>query len=315
MKRYVIRRAIQSVFLLLAITVIGFTLMHIAPGGPVQFYEDPRVTPERIKELERSLGLDQPLPLQYLKWLSGIVQGDFGRSYVSRRPVLDMIAERLPATVLLSGASLILGFIGGIPLGIYAALKRGTLFDTLVRVTTIAGNAIPHWWLALIMIIFFSSTLRILPAGGMYTLGNGSLPDRLWHLILPATLSALGTWLTLSQFLRSEVLEVLRADYVTTARSKGLHERIVMSRHVLRNALLPVVTMMGGALAGLVSGAVLFEYVFSWPGMGRLAIEAVYKRDYPLLMALLIISSALVIVGNLLADIVYSIVDPRVKLE
>lgn len=315
MKRYVIRRAIQSIFLLLAITVIGFVLMHLAPGGPVQFYEDPRVTPERIKELERSLGLDQPLPFQYVKWLWGILQGDFGRSYVSRRPALDMIVERLPATMILSGTSLILGFLGGIPLGIYAALKRGSLFDTLVRLVTVAGNAIPHWWLALIMIIFFSSTLRILPSGGMYTLGDGSLPDRLWHLVLPATISALGAWLTLSQFLRSEVLEVLRADYVTTARSKGLRERIVMTRHVLRNALMPVVTMMGGALAGLIGGAVLFEYVFSWPGMGRLAVESVYKRDYPLLMALLIISSALVILGNLLADIVYSVVDPRVKLE
>jgi len=315
MQRYVIRRAIQSIFLLLAITFIGFMLMHLAPGGPVQFYEDPRINPERIKELERSLGLDEPLLVQYVKWLGGIVRGDFGRSYVSRRPALDMIAERLPATVLLSTTSLILGFLVGIPLGVYAALKRGTFFDTLIRVTTVAGNAIPHWWLALILIIFFSSTLKILPSGGMYTLGNGSIPDRLWHLILPAGISALGAWLTLSQFLRSEVLEVLQADYVRTARAKGLRERVVMIRHVLRNALLPVVTMMGGALAGLISGAVLFEYVFSWPGMGRLAVESVFKRDYPLLMALLIISSGLVIFGNLLADMVYSIVDPRVRLE
>lgn len=315
MKRYVVRRAIQSIFLLLAITFIGFMLMRLAPGGPVQFYEDPRVTPDRIKELERSLGLDQPLLIQYCKWLWGIVQGDFGRSYVSRRPVLDMIAERLPATVLLSASSMILGFLAGIPLGVYAALKRGSWFDHSVRFITVAGNAIPHWWLALILIIFFSSTLKILPSGGMYTLGNGSIPDRLWHLILPAGLSALGAWLTLSQFLRSEVLEVLRADYVTTARAKGLRERLVMTRHVLRNALLPVVTMMGGSLAALISGAVLFEYVFSWPGMGRLAVESVFKRDYPLLMALLIISSALVILGNLMADVVYSVVDPRVRLE
>lgn len=315
MKRYVIRRGIQSIFLLLAITIIGFTLMHLAPGGPMQFYDDPRVNPERIKELERSLGLDQPLPVQYVKWLWGIVQGDFGRSYVSRRPVLDMIAERLPATLLLSVSSMILGFLVGIPLGIYAALKRGTWFDTSVRVLTVAGNAIPHWWLALILIIFFSATLKILPSGGMYTLGNGSIPDRLWHLILPAGLGALGAWLTLSQFLRSQVLEVLRADYVTTARAKGLRERLVMTGHVLRNAMLPIVTMMGGALAGLISGAVLFEYVFSWPGMGRLAVESVFKRDYPLLMALLIISSTLVIVGNLMADVVYGVVDPRVQLE
>ena len=315
MKRYVVRRAIQSIFLLLAITFIGFMLMRLAPGGPLQFYEDPRVTPDRIKELESSLGLDQPLLIQYVKWLSGIMQGDFGRSYVSRRRVIDVIAERLPATVLLSGASMILGFLIGIPLGIYTALKRGSWFDTSARFFTVAGNAIPHWWLALILIIFFSSTLKILPSGGMYTLGNGSIPDRLWHLILPAMLGALGAWLTLSQFLRSQVLEVLRADYVTTARAKGLRERLVMTRHVLRNALLPVVTMMGGALAALISGAVLFEYVFSWPGMGRLAVESVFKRDYPVLMGLLIISSALVIFGNLLADVVYGIVDPRVQLE
>jgi peptide/nickel transport system permease protein len=315
MKRYVIRRAIQSVFLLLAVSIISFTLMRIAPGGPVQFFEDPRVTPERVRQLQHQLGLDQPLPIQYLRWLWGIVRLDFGHSYVSRRPVLSLIVERLPATVLLSGTSLLLGFLGGIPLGIYAALKRGAWFDQAIRVITVAGNAIPHWWLALILIIVFSNNIPILPSGGMYTLGRDNLLDRLWHLILPAGMSAFGAWLTLSQFLRSEVLEVLRADYVTTARAKGLQERVVLTRHVLRNALIPVVTMMGGALAGLVSGAVLFEYVFSWPGMGRLTYEAFFKRDYPLLMALFMISSTLVIVGNLLADIAYSFVDPRVKLK
>lgn len=315
MSRYVVRRVIQSIFLLLAISILGFALMRLAPGGPVQFFDNPRVSPQQIRDLEERLGLHDPLPVQYLRWLGGILRLDFGRSYVSRRPVIDMIAERLPATVLLSGTSLILGFLGGIPLGVFAALKRGTLFDTLVRIFTVAGNAIPRWWLGLVLIVVFSTQLRIFPSGGMYTLGQDSLLDRLWHLALPATMGALGSWLTLGQFLRSEVLEVLRQDYVTTARSKGLPERVVLNRHVLRNALLPIVTMMGGTLAGLIGGAVLFETVFSWPGMGRLSIDAFYKRDYPLLMALFMISSTLVIVGNLLADIAYSFVDPRVKLE
>ena len=315
MSRYFVRRSIQSVFLLLAISIISFALIHLAPGGPVQFFEDPRSTPERVKRLEQSLGLDKPLPVQYVTWLWGIVQGDFGRSYISKRPVMSMIAERLPATITLSGLALLLSLAIGIPLGVFAALRRGKVADHLIRVGTVAGSAIPHWWLGMILIITFSLTIPIFPSGGMYTIGNGSLPDRIWHLILPVTISALGGFLAMTQFLRSEVLDVLRADFVTTARAKGLREQVVMSRHVLKNALIPVITMMGGALAGLISGAVLFEYVFSWPGMGRLAYDAFFKRDYPLLMALVMVSSALVIFGNLLADVAYSAVDPRVKLK
>lgn len=315
MRRYLIRRAIQSIFILIGISMLSFLLMHIAPGGPVQFFENPRVSPDQIKALQHSLGLDAPLPVQYGKWLWGMLHLDFGHSYVSRRPVLNMILERLPATLELSGASLILGFLGGIPLGLYAALKRGSFFDNLVRILTVALNSIPTWWMALILIIVFAIYLPILPSGGMYTLGRDTLLDRLWHLILPVTISATGLWLTLLQVLRSQVLEVLRAEYVTTARAKGLPNPLVLRRHVLRNAFIPVVTMMGGALAGLVSGSVLFETVFSWPGVGRLTYEAFYQRDYPLLMALFMISSFLVVFGNLLADVAYGFVDPRVKLE
>jgi peptide/nickel transport system permease protein len=315
MRRYVVRRVIQSIFILIGISMLSFLLMHIAPGGPVQFFENPRVSPAQIKALQHSLGLDAPLPVQYGRWVWSMLHLDFGHSYVSRRPVLNMILERLPATVELSGASLILGFLGGIPLGLYAALKRGSFFDNLVRILTVALNSIPTWWLALILIIVFAIYLPILPSGGIYTLGHDTLPDRLWHLILPVTISATGLWLTLLQVLRSQVLEVLRAEYVTTARAKGLPNSLVLRRHVLRNAIIPVVTMMGGALAGLVSGSVLFETVFSWPGVGRLTYEAFYQRDYPLLMALFMISSFLVIFGNLLADIAYGFVDPRVKLE
>jgi peptide/nickel transport system permease protein len=247
--------------------------------------------------------------------LWGVVRLDFGKSYVSHRPVLNMIAERIPATVELAAAGIILGLLGGIPLGVYIAFKRGTWFDSVVRVLTVVGNAVPHWWLGLILIIVFSSTIKLFPSGGRYTIGQEDILDRLWHLALPAIISALGGWITYSRFMRYEVLEVVRQDYVRTAHAKGLPGRIVMSRHILRNALLPIVTMMGGILTIVVSGAVLFENVFSWPGMGRLSIQAFYKRDYPVLMALIMISSFLVIVGNLLADIAYGFVDPRVKYE
>ncbi|NIO70807.1 MAG: ABC transporter permease subunit [Anaerolineae bacterium] len=321
MRRYVIRRAIQSVFLLWTISLISFALMHLAPGGPVQFFEDPRMNPADIAALEHSLGLDQPLPVQYARWLWGILRLDFGRSYVSHRPVLDLIAERLPATMQLSLAWLILGLLGGISLGILAALKRGSWFDSAVRVFTVAGNALPHWWLGLMLIVFFSwvyslTGFRVVPSGGMYTLGKqNDLLDRLWHMALPALIGALGGWITFSRFVRYQVLEVIGQDYVRTARAKGLPNQMVLTRHVLRNALIPLVTLLGGALAGLMSGAVLLESVFSWPGMGRLAIEAFFKRDYPLLMALIMIPSFLVILGNLLADIAYGLVDPRVRYD
>lgn len=315
MGRYVIRRSIQSIFILWTVSIISFGLIHLSPGGPVQFMEDPRLTRAHKEELEHQLGLDQPLPVQYLRWLWGVVRLDFGKSYVSRRPVIKMIAERIPASVQLSGAGLILGLLGGIPLGIYSALRRGSWFDNVTRVLTVVGNAVPHWWLGLILIIVFSSTIRIFPSGGMYTIGRGDLLDRLWHLILPAIIVATGGWITYLRFMRYEVLEVIRQDYVRTAQAKGLPWSIVMQRHVLRNAILPIVTMMGGILTIVISGAVLFETVFSWPGMGRMAVNAVFKRDYPLLMALNIISSFLVILGNLLVDIAYGFVDPRVKYE
>lgn len=315
LQRYIIRRSLQSIFLLWAISVISFTLMHIAPGGPVQFIEDPRLSQKHLEELERALGLDQPLPIQYFKWLWRVVQLDFGKSYDDRRPVIEKIAERIPASVQLALAGMILGLVVGIPLGFVCALKRGSWLDNTVRVLTVIGNAVPHWWLGLILILVFSFTFRIFPSGRMYTLGRGDILDRLWHIVLPATISALGGWITYSRFMRYEVVEVLHQDYVRTALAKGLPWRVVLSRHVLRNAILPIVTMMGGILTIVISGSVLFERVFSWPGMGRMAYEAIGKRDYPLLMAILMISSFLVIAGNLLADIAYSFVDPRVKYE
>ncbi len=313
--RYVFRRALQSVFLLWGISLIAFAIMHIAPGGPVAIMQNPRVSPEVIKSINASFGLNDPIPIQYVKWLTSLVHGDFGRSFTDSRPVLDKILERLPATIELNVASLLIGFLG-IPLGIYAALRRNTMFDHVVRVFTVVGNAAPDWWIGLMILIFVAAPTGLLPLGGMYTIGQeNNLADHLWHLALPAVISALGDWILWSRFLRSEILEVIRMDFIRTAQAKGLSPTQVLNRHALRNALIPVVTLFSGSLAGLISGSVIIETTFSWPGIGRLAVTSAFERDYPTVMALLMIGSFLVLLGNLISDVVYTRVDPRVTLQ
>jgi peptide/nickel transport system permease protein len=312
MTAFLIRRLVQSIFILLGVSMLSYALMAAAPGGLAHLYTDPRIRPETIQRLEEQLGLHDPIPVQYAKWLSNAVRLNFGYSFIDQRPVVDKIAERLPATIQLSVAAILLGLLG-IPLGVWAAMHRGSWIDNVIRVFTVIGNAVPHWWLGLMILVISANTVRIFPLGGMYTPGNDTLLDRLWHLALPATIAAMGGWIGYSRYMRSEVLEVLGQDFVRTARAKGLRERVVMTRHVLRNALIPVVTLMGGVLAALVSGSVLFESTFSWPGIGRMAVAAAFQRDYPVLMALNMLTATLVILGNLLADLAYGWVDPRVR--
>ncbi len=314
MTRFLIRRLIQSAFILLGVSVLNFALMRAAPGGLVSLYGDPRISPSTIQRLEEQFGLHDPIPVQYLKWLGNAVRLNFGVSLIDQRPVVEKIGERLPATIQLSLAAMVLGLLG-IPLGAYAALHRGGLGDNVIRLFTVFGNAVPHWWLGLMILVISANTVRLFPLGGMYTQGDGSLVDRLWHLALPAMIAAMGGWIGYSRYMRSEMLEVLGQDFVRTARAKGLPERLVLLRHVLRNALIPVVTIMGGTLAALVSGSVLFESTFSWPGIGRMAVQAAFQRDYPVLMALNMLGAVLVILGNLLADLAYGWVDPRVRYD
>jgi peptide/nickel transport system permease protein len=314
MGRFLIRRLIQSVFILLGVSILSYGLMRLAPGGLVNFYANPRINQATIQRLEEQFGLNDPIPISYVKWLTSAVQGNFGVSFIDQRPVVDKIVERLPATIELSLAALLLGLLG-IPLGVFAAMHRGGWADNAVRLFTVVGNAVPHWWLGLMILVVSANTVRIFPLGGMYTPGNDTLLDRLWHLALPATIAAMGGWIGYSRYMRSEVLEVLGQDFVRTARAKGLGERVVLVRHVFRNALIPIVTLMGGVLAALVGGSVLFENTFSWPGIGRMAVQAAFQRDYPVLMALNMFTATLVILGNLLADIAYGWVDPRVRYE
>jgi peptide/nickel transport system permease protein len=315
--RYIVRRLIQSVFLLLGVTLLSYGIMRIAPGGPAQFLggeDNPRISPEYRRQLTEAYGLNQPAPIQYAKWLWNVLHLDFGRSFIDQRPVIEKIGERIPASFQLALASFLLGLLG-IPLGVYAATRRGKAGDQTVRLFTVVGNSVPHWWLGLMVLILSASTIRIFPLGGQYTIGSDNLLNRLWHLALPATIGAMSGWITYSRFVRAELLEALGQDFVRTARAKGLPSRDVLVRHALRNALLPLATMFGGIVTLILSGSLLFEITFSWPGLGRLTVEAAYQRDYPLLMAATVLSSILVILGNLLSDISYAWVDPRVRYD
>jgi peptide/nickel transport system permease protein len=312
--RYVARRLIQAVFLMLLITVLNFVIMRLAPGGPAQFAEDPRISAEYRERMLEAYGLNEPLHVQYLKWLRNVAQLDFGYSFIDRRPVLEKIVERIPASVQLQVGAILLGLLG-IPLGVVAALTRGRWPDQLTRVFTVLGNAVPHWWLGLMMLVLSASYLRIFPLGGMYTEGDGSPLDRAWHLALPWMIGALGGWITYSRYVRSEMLDILGQDYVRTARAKGLDSRAVLYGHALRNALIPLMTMLGPTIVGLLSSGVLFEVTFSWPGLGRMAVDAAFQRDFPVLMALATIFSFLGILANLFSDVAYGWVDPRVRYE
>ncbi|RIK25090.1 MAG: diguanylate cyclase [Chloroflexi bacterium] len=244
----------------------------------------------------------------------GIVRLDFGRSFFYKGvPVLNLIIERIPATFLLAFSSLVLSVLIGFPLGIIAALNRGRWPDNIIRVTTVVVNTVPDWWIGLLLLIVLGGYLGLVPLGGMSRAGDGSLLDRLHHLILPALVAATGGWIGFSRILRFEMLDVLNQDYVRTARAKGLPRLAIILRHVLRNALMPFITGLGGIFLLILSGSVLFEIVFSWPGMGRLAITAINARDYPVMMALFVISSFLGILGILMVDILYGWVDPRVR--
>jgi len=348
--RYIVRRLLQAIPILFLVSVVLFALVNLAPGGPLAGHTlGRRPNPQRTEILRRQLGLDQPLPLQYVFWLvgndwlmvdedgdgipdshgarRGILRGDFGFSFQTRQPVLDEIAQRLPNTIYLVGLTLLVVLIVAIPVGIISAVRQYSIFDIGVTTFSFIGQAIPEFWLGLILILVFYAWLDnpftgepLMPPGGMASLGEGitglaAVGDRAWHLILPITMGGIGWVAWYSRFLRSSMLDVLHQDYLRTARAKGLHERLVLYKHALKNALIPLVTLVALDLHYLFAGAVYVEFLFSWPGMGRLYYQAATRRDYPVLMAVLIIGAGLIILSNLLADIVIALIDPRVHYD
>jgi peptide/nickel transport system permease protein len=322
MSRYIARRLIQAVPLLLFISFVVFMLLQAAPGGPMGAYvRRGNMRPEDLAKLEEKLGLNAPAYVQYYKWLGKVVRLDFGQSIVERRPVLDSIKDRLPNTLYLMLTAWIVTILIAIPIGILSAIKQYSWFDHTVTGLTFVGQSIPIFWLGLILILIFYLTLDnpftgepLLPAGGMRTLGEPfSITDRIKHLILPVMMLSASWVAWYTRFLRSSMLEVIHQDYVRTARAKGLKESVVILRHAFRNAAIPLVTLMALDLPFIFSGALFTEVIFSWPGMGRLFYAAADRRDYPLLMAIIMITATLIVLSNLLADIIYGYLDPRIR--
>jgi peptide/nickel transport system permease protein len=318
MGRYVVRRVLQAIPLLLVISVIGFLLYNLVPNSPfqAQLALDPSASPEDIARLEARYGLDRPLHERYLVWMGNILRGDFGRSYFTKQPVMQMIMERLPNTLLLTGSAFLISLFVGVPLGILCAMKRNTPIDNGIRGLAVFLTSFPSWWIGFIAIIVLGGSLRWFPQGQAYGVGKESdLLDRLHHLALPALIFGLDGCIGYLRIMRSQTLETLRQDYIRTAYAKGLGGRAVSRGHVLRNAVLPVWTGLGGLLAGLLGGAALFEVVFSWPGVGSLVLEAAQKRDFPVILASLMITAFLILIGYIIVDIGYAWIDPRVRFD
>lgn len=324
MTTYALRRILQTIPILFIISILLFLLVRAAPGGPLTAARrNPNISKEQIEAIEEKLGLNDPLPVQYGRWIGGLLKGDLGESIKFRRPVSEMIGERVPNTLILVGASFLVTLLIAIPIGILSARKPYSFFDYTMTTITFIGQAIPVYWLGLGLIVIFYVTIKnpltgdpLFPVGGMNTRGQeGNLLDMLWHMILPVTALSLGWIAWYSRFLRSSMLDVLHEDYVRTARAKGLAENVVQYKHALRNAILPLVTLIALDLPSLFAGALFVETIFSWPGMGRLFWDAAKGRDYPVLLGVVMLTAVLIIVCNIIADLAYGWLNPQVKYE
>jgi peptide/nickel transport system permease protein len=317
---YVLRRVLGAIPLVFGVLTLTFFIIRLAPGDPASFFIQPGVSPKVAEQMREQYGLNDPLIIQYFKWLGNVLQGDFGRSFSRHQPVFDVILDAVPITISLALIGITMQFIFGILLGVISAVKQGTRIDRTLTVSALFIYSMPEFWLSLMLIILFSLKLGWFPASNLNSIGADSLGaleyglDRLKHLVLPIFVLSLGGIAGLARYVRGQMLEVIRQDYIRTARAKGLNEKIVVFKHALRNALLPVVTILGGSLPALFSGALFIEVIFAIPGMGRIAVEAVFARDYPLIIANTFISGTLIVMGNLLADVLYGVVDPRIKL-
>lgn len=315
MLRYLIRRLLQTVGLLLVVSIVVFALITQAPGGP-SILLDRNMGADEMARMRAIMGLDQPLYVQYVRWLGQVLRGNLGISYQAGLPVLEIIGQMLPNTLILSAAALALSLIVAIPAGVVSAARPYTALDHTVTFLCFFGISVPVFWYGLMLIVLFAIVLGWLPAGGMRTIGEArSLADLTRHLILPAVVLGTANMALFARYTRSSTMAVLRADYVRTARSKGLAERSVLYRHALRNALITIVTVVGLQLPRLVGGAAITETVFAWPGMGSLAVRAAFERDYPMIMGITLVISFVVAASNLLVDMVYVYLDPRIRYE
>ncbi|MGH7708769.1 MAG: ABC transporter permease [Vulcanimicrobiaceae bacterium] len=319
MTAYLIRRIAGAIPLLLFISIVSYALMALAPGGPAAILgpKGQGLSPEAIKHLDAIYGLDKPWYVQYFYWLQQLVlHGSLGFSYVDQRPVVGKVLEKLPVTVELIGLALALTLVVALPVGVYAGARRDSLFDNVTSAVGFTLYGMPTFWLGIVLVDLFAVKLHWFPSSGIASLGHEGDPiDRLRHLVLPVCTIALVSFATWMRFQRSSVIETLNSPFIRTARGKGLSERTVLFRHTLRNALLPTLTLLGLSLPTLVGGAYFVEYVFSIPGVGYLTFSSIFSRDYPTLMAITMLTAVLIVAGNLLADITYALVDPRIRYD
>lgn len=312
---YILRRSLEAIPLLFFITIVTYFLMNITPGGPLAVYlHNPNVTPQQIHALAIQMGLNQPWYVRYFKWLWALLHGNWGYSYFTGLPVMQEIEQRLPNTLILMFTAFILSFGLGLPLGAYVATRQYSFQDHALSLFSFFAWAMPSFFFGVILQTVFAVDLHWFPVSGMYSpYGPHTFPDLLWHLVLPASVLGLGSLASWSRFMRAGILDVIHQDFIRTARAKGLRERTVILRHALKNALLPIITIIGMDLPGFFGGAVIVEQIFSWPGLGQLFLNSLNERDYPVQMAGLLIGAILLIVGNLMADLAYGIFDPRIK--
>jgi len=326
MLRYILKRLLQAVPLLLGIATITFFVVHLAPGDPMEFhlgsnFRQRNINPELIELLRQKYGLDQPIHVQYVKWLGNLLQGDLGESFVHRRPVSALLAEVIPYTLQLTVLALLLDALVGIALGIFSAVKQYSALDKTVTLGSLIIYSVPGFWLALMLILVFSVNLGWFPTSQTRSFDYEflswfeKLVDLAWHLVLPVFVLGIASAAGTARYMRSRLLEVLNEEYILAARARGLRERAVILKHALRNALIPIVTIFGLSLPFLLGGAVIIENIFAWPGMGRLAVSAIHARDYPVILATTMIAAVLTVIGNLVADVTYAVVDPRVSYE
>ncbi|MFZ5997528.1 MAG: ABC transporter permease [Nitrospirota bacterium] len=320
---YILKRLLLMIPLIFGITLITFTVIHLAPGGPVEVETEMslKASAQARENLKKLYGLDKPLHVQYFDWLKRFVKLDFGTSFVDGKKVVDKIKERIPITLTINVLSLLLIMSIAIPIGVLSATRQYSLFDKLTTIFVFLGFSTPTFWLALIMMIIFGVTLGVLPISGIQSIDVSGMSffervlDWAKHLVLPVGLSAFGGIAGFSRYSRSSMLEVIRQDYIRTARAKGLKESDVIIHHAVRNALLPIVTILGLAVPGLIGGAVIFETIFAIPGMGQLFYASTMSRDYPTIMGILVIGAILTLIGNLIADVSYALVDPRIRVR
>jgi peptide/nickel transport system permease protein len=319
--RYVIRRILVSIPLIWALATLTFFIVRAAPGDPMAIYYNPEIDPSVMETVRARLGLDQPIHVQYVKWLAALARGELGVSFAHHRPVAEILAETIPNTLVLTVWALLLDLALGVVIGVVSAVRQNSWVDHVITVGALFIYSMPGFWLGLMLIIVFSLKLGWLPASQMESVGAEYLPwfprlvDRAQHLVLPVFVLGIASAASVARYMRGSMLEVIRQDFIRTARAKGLPERQVIFKHALLNALIPIVTLLGLYLPFLMSGAVVTETIFAWPGMGRLTVGAIFARDYPVVMAANLIAGIMVVAGNLLADVLYAVVDPRIRYD